>query len=130
MRSMRLGIVAVLATSACVQTDTTACGEEVCPAGTTCIAVTTTANTMRTHCAQPPKLAAGDGHADGDACELADVAAATCNGGACFADLCGDGLRGAIEACDDANIASGDGCSSDCRSAEVCGNGIVDPLTR
>ncbi|HJL48693.1 MAG TPA: hypothetical protein RMG45_22730, partial [Polyangiaceae bacterium LLY-WYZ-15_(1-7)] len=40
---------------------------------------------------------------------------------------CGDGVRDAAEACDDGNTAGGDGCSADCRSAEVCGNGVVDP---
>ena len=31
------------------------------------------------------------------------------------------------EVCDDGNMISGDGCNSDCRSSEGCGNGIVDP---
>src|SRR3712207_4927217 len=39
---------------------------------------------------------------------------------------CGDGIRNGDEACDDGNLRAGDGCSSDCRSAEVCGNGTVD----
>jgi len=32
------------------------------------------------------------------------------------------------EVCDDGNSSAGDGCSSDCRSSEICGNGIVDPV--
>src|SRR5262249_55187955 len=32
------------------------------------------------------------------------------------------------EVCDDGNERSGDGCSSDCRSNETCGNGVTDPI--
>jgi cysteine-rich repeat protein len=39
---------------------------------------------------------------------------------------CGNGTVELKEACDDGNQVSGDGCSADCLSTEVCGNGIVD----
>jgi cysteine-rich repeat protein len=41
---------------------------------------------------------------------------------------CGDGITNVEkgEACDDGNIRSGDGCSTDCTSGEICGNGKVD----
>lgn len=45
---------------------------------------------------------------------------------------CGDGIVEAgepgepREVCDDGNIIDGDGCSSDCRSNEICGNDIID----
>lgn len=39
---------------------------------------------------------------------------------------CGDGTVSGDEVCDDGNIISGDNCSQDCKSEEVCGNGIVD----
>jgi cysteine-rich repeat protein len=41
---------------------------------------------------------------------------------------CGDGALqpGLGEVCDDGNLNSGDGCSADCQSREVCGNGIRD----
>jgi cysteine-rich repeat protein len=42
------------------------------------------------------------------------------------ANSCGDGVRQAWEACDDKNKVNGDGCSADCMSTEVCGNGIAD----
>jgi cysteine-rich repeat protein len=32
------------------------------------------------------------------------------------------------EQCDDGNDVSGDSCSSDCRSNEICGNGVVDAV--
>ena len=40
-------------------------------------------------------------------------------------DTCGDGVRGATEGCDDANLAPGDGCSPTC-AVEPCGNGTLD----
>lgn len=39
---------------------------------------------------------------------------------------CGNALLDPGEVCDDGNTRSGDGCSADCRSTEVCGNGVVD----
>lgn len=57
----------------------------------------------------------------------------------CLAVGCGDGRLDHAdptdptdvgEACDDGNQADGDGCSSDCRSTEVCGNGVVDLTNR
>lgn len=44
----------------------------------------------------------------------------------CIHDLCGNGTIDTGEGCDDGNRIAGDGCSPDCQSAEVCGNGIVD----
>ncbi|KFE68237.1 DUF4215 domain-containing protein [Hyalangium minutum] len=54
----------------------------------------------------------------------------TCSadGRSCLSDSCGDSVRQAGEACDDGNKINGDGCSSDCRSDETCGNGIVDEI--
>src|SRR5262249_41586576 len=42
------------------------------------------------------------------------------------APRCGNGIKEAGEACDDANNTDGDGCNHDCTSNESCGNGIVD----
>lgn len=39
---------------------------------------------------------------------------------------CGDRIISQGEVCDDGNRTAGDGCSADCKSKEVCGNGIVD----
>ena len=44
----------------------------------------------------------------------------------CIQGLCANGSLDERESCDDGNQVDGDGCSSDCRSTEVCGNGIVD----
>lgn len=40
-------------------------------------------------------------------------------------NLCGDGVVGDLEACDDGNNVSNDGCDRDC-TLPVCGNGSVD----
>eukprot|EP01090_Pellita_catalonica_P020409 TRINITY_DN728_c0_g1_i3.p1 TRINITY_DN728_c0_g1~~TRINITY_DN728_c0_g1_i3.p1 ORF type:complete len:396 (-),score=71.64 TRINITY_DN728_c0_g1_i3:80-1267(-) len=40
--------------------------------------------------------------------------------------ICGDGIVGPDEQCDDGGIIPGDGCSASCQNEE-CGNGIVDP---
>jgi cysteine-rich repeat protein len=44
----------------------------------------------------------------------------------CIFDDCGDGVVQPGEACDDGNLVDGDGCSHDCKSTEICGNGIRD----
>lgn len=44
----------------------------------------------------------------------------------CIDNACGNGVVDPGEVCDDGNRIAGDGCSPDCQSTEVCGNGIVD----
>ena len=46
----------------------------------------------------------------------------------CQLPRCGDGVLDTGERCDDGNTAFGDGCSSDCRSDETCGNAILDAV--
>jgi cysteine-rich repeat protein len=43
--------------------------------------------------------------------------------------LCGNGIREPAEVCDDQNTSPNDGCSTNCRSRETCGNGILDAST-
>lgn len=44
--------------------------------------------------------------------------------------ICGDGViddaAPFLEVCDDGNNVNGDGCAADCKSAEVCGNAVLD----
>ena len=65
-----------------------------------------------------------------DLCEQCDDGgeSAACNGD-CTLAACGDGVLNltAGEACDDGNTTSGDGCSADCSSTEICGNAVLDP---
>lgn len=44
----------------------------------------------------------------------------------CFINVCGDGLVGPAESCDDGNQIDGDGCNSNCAPGS-CGDGLVDP---
>jgi cysteine-rich repeat protein len=44
----------------------------------------------------------------------------------CQKRRCGDGILDDGEACDDGNQVDVDGCSHDCKSTEVCGNGYPD----
>lgn len=46
----------------------------------------------------------------------------------CIVGSCGDGVidRNVGEVCDDGNVRPGDGCASDCRSLERCGDGNLD----
>jgi cysteine-rich repeat protein len=46
----------------------------------------------------------------------------------CTPRRCGDGVADPAfeEACDDGDNLSGDGCSADCSSLEICGNAVVD----
>src|SRR5438477_629278 len=41
-------------------------------------------------------------------------------------DQCGNGVKDPTEACDDGNTQDNDGCSTDCKSNETCGNRVVD----
>lgn len=49
-----------------------------------------------------------------------------CVAGVCTSSRCGNSVIEDTEACDDGNTRAGDGCSSDCRSIETCGNGTID----
>jgi len=42
------------------------------------------------------------------------------------APVCGDGVLHPLEACDDGNVAPGDGCRTDC-TVERCGDAVLDP---
>jgi cysteine-rich repeat protein len=44
----------------------------------------------------------------------------------CSSAFCGNFVLDPGEECDDGNFQSGDGCSADCLSMEICGNGYVD----
>jgi len=81
----------------------------------------------------------GNGIVDlGEACDCGDGSSSppppcgeTLNGGVictlgCTRAGCGNAVADPFEVCDDGNTVAGDGCSADCGSLEVCGNGILD----
>lgn len=76
----------------------------------------------------------GDGFvhaANGETCDAGEANANTPDAACrtnCQPQRCGDGILDGGEACDDGNVVSGDGCSGDCQSTEVCGNGYIDAL--
>ncbi|MBT8492620.1 MAG: hypothetical protein KJO07_06135 [Deltaproteobacteria bacterium] len=104
---------------ACSGSDTSVCSNgAVCPRGLLCSDATSS-------CVTPEQLSACSERADGVECEFLGNQG-ICAAGVCLDGSCGDGIRAAGEACDDGNTLDGDGCSSDCLSSEVCGNGVVD----
>jgi cysteine-rich repeat protein len=63
---------------------------------------------------------------NGDACDNGSgLAGDYCKQGTCIEPVCGDGVEGPLEQCDDGNTDSGDLCSSDCM-LEECGDGNLD----
>jgi len=72
----------------------------------------------------PPEDCSTPGDEDGNG--LADCADPACAAAPACRVGCGNARFDPGEVCDDGNTVDGDGCSQDCRSTEVCGNGIVD----
>ncbi len=127
--------VLILGLASCIRTATTSCGDgATCPAGTECRFVDP--SPALPVCVTAEQLAACENKADYVHCDAAPEG--RCYGGACLPGGCGNrrvdladpSVSGdptnVAEACDDGNNAAGDGCSADCGSLEVCGNGIVD----
>lgn len=111
------GSIACLVIAACFQpvfSDHPACGEDgECPVDTRC---------LHDRC-----VATGcDSTADGEPCANTNVEDGVCYRHGCVPTGCGDGVLEAGEVCDDGNLVSGDGCSGDCTSNEMCGNGHLD----
>ena len=112
-------VLALLVATGCIRDNSVDCGDYACPAGLVC---------TQGGCATPEQAAACVDRSEGDACMTKEVADGTCVAGTCHAQVCGDHVVERGEICDDGNDVPGDGCSGDCRSAEVCGNGIVDGI--
>jgi len=105
----------------CVGSETVVCDDgTTCPAATKCATVAT-----RPGAGQFWVRDDEIGCTSGESCA---AGAGTCHDGVCFENDCGNALVDLGEACDDGATTSGDGCSADCQSKEVCGNTIVDPV--
>ncbi|MCA9546404.1 MAG: DVUA0089 family protein, partial [Myxococcales bacterium] len=69
---------------------------------------------------------------EGEACDPAIgfqrcAAGFQCLGGVCAEPVCGDGLVGPGEACDDGNDDDADGCTAECTIAPIAAGGACDP---
>jgi cysteine-rich repeat protein len=116
---VRWTIVVAVLLGACIEPGTPHCGTLICPADKVC-------DENRVECVLPGQRSACDGMADGTPCTFPGEDDGVCDHGTCFTSVCGDGLIGAHEVCDDVNSIDGDGCSARCLSDEKCGNSIVD----
>jgi len=112
-----LGLIVGVALAGCIDSNLIDCGDRACPGGSVCVP---------TGCAAPDQVTACTGLPDGTECDTKEFTGGACLTGVCLQIICGDGIVVPPEVCDDGNQLSGDGCSSDCRSTETCGNGVVD----
>ena len=115
-----LGALALLV--GCIETNLVACGDgRLCPAGMAC-------DVVHHSCVAPDQLTACEGLEDFVSCQATGVDLGRCFDGVCLPGGCGNGEVEPEELCDDGNTAGADGCSADCRSREVCGDGVADKL--
>ena len=105
--------------TACVGTNSTNCGPELCPSGQSC-------DPKGTRCVLVEQLLACEHQTEGSPCQYPGLAAGSCVDAVCTAAICGNKTIEPGERCDDGNRKSGDGCRSDCASDERCGNGEID----
>jgi len=89
----------------CVNPDLVPCGDTLCPGGEICV--------LGQICAHQDEVDACTGLADATACHASE-GDGECASGVCIPRVCGDGIVEPGEVCDDGNVVSGDGCSSDC----------------
>jgi cysteine-rich repeat protein len=111
----------------CLLAACTSSGTFVCSDGTRC------SNGMQcapNHgiCIEKDRATVCAGKTDGAECSYLGTDG-VCDLQVCFASSCGDGYRAYDEVCDDGNNTDEDGCSADCSSSEVCGNGILSTPT-
>lgn len=113
-----LAVVVVVLGSGCPGSKSTRCGDTVCPVGKEC-------DLAHHQCVDPLQLIVCVGEVDGALCTVGE-ASGHCDLEVCILSRCGDGVKDDVEACDDGNRVSGDGCSENCE-IERCGNGVLDP---
>ncbi|MEZ4367476.1 MAG: hypothetical protein R2939_14555 [Kofleriaceae bacterium] len=115
----RMGGIAVAALlAACVPSSSEVpCGDLLCAAPKVCAAAAGV-------CVDPDQLAACEGRAEGDGCDLGGVGAGICRAGVCVVGGCGDGVVDLGEACDDGNDVDDDGCTNAC-ALPTCGDGVA-----
>lgn len=95
----RAGLIAVVVAGAaalaggCVSSGATACGELVCPSGTTC-------GPAGDRCYDTDLVEACAGVAEGASCDVPGLPPGQCRGGVCQTSRCGDGRVTGAEQCD------------------------------
>jgi cysteine-rich repeat protein len=105
----------------CIEPSLVTCADgRACPSGQAC-------DDVHHSCVSPDQLVVCDGAADLTPCQTTRIPDGVCFGGICLPAGCGNAELEPGELCDDGNLVSGDGCSADCRSREVCGDGFADP---
>lgn len=117
---MRAALVALLLVG-CTKSNTKQCGVITCGPDTVC-------SPNNDRCVTQTQLDACESAANGDGCSVPGISAGVCTEGVCLGAGCGNGIRetSSDEVCDDGNLISGDGCRADCKSLEVCGDGVLD----
>ena len=123
--------LSLIVLAGCLDSTSVVCGADmICPDDQVCAHVTDPDQDL---CADPGQLQACEGRATYTHCG----ANGRCYEGVCLPVACGNGRidrpdpsdpNDDGEVCDDGNERSGDGCSSDCRSTETCGNNAIDPI--
>jgi len=124
MRVVLLGLVLSVGMcfGACTEPRSVQCGDgRVCPASYAC-------DDAHKGCASLDQVKQCDGQPELTPCSYPGVSDGACYDGVCLPGGCGNGTIDAPEVCDDRNRLHGDGCSADCLSTEVCGNGVIDAV--
>jgi cysteine-rich repeat protein len=114
-------VIGLIGPAGCIQPGLAVCADgRACPAGLVC-------DDVHHGCVSPEQLAACHDASDLATCHTGLIPDGVCFGGICLPAGCGNQELEPGELCDDGNLVSGDGCSADCRSREVCGDGFADP---
>jgi hypothetical protein len=125
-------LLLAIAAAGCVRSESTVCGDLICPQGQSC---------ARGRCVDQSVVFACTLHADGASCTLPTIGTGTCQTGMCIVGTCGDGVVNAIDACDGRDLGgktcldfgstdkAGLKCKADCSfdpsgCTAYCGDGI------
>lgn len=119
MRALLVALVASFALAGCLEPDVSRCAGLVCSPGLVC-------HTSLATCVLPEQITACESKTENADCSYAGTPAGNCLQGVCAPRGCGNGIMEIGEVCDDSNVMSGDGCASDCKSNETCGNMVTD----
>ena len=105
---------------ACAKSDSIQCGAITCSSLSVCVGDNQCVlQTQVDACAGKPELAS---------CSYPGETDGICHETACIPAGCGNSVIEPGELCDDGNHFGGDGCSANCKSKEVCGDGAIDPI--